>query len=351
MKKKAYIEYLRTGILTVLFMITILFLYLCFTQDGQSFSFTEILGGKANVINVSVNEYLIPKYSLKSNGDGSFNLSFESQQELNKAILECTKQLISSSSAKLVESSSEEYSSMLSQENSIESVYIFEIPFNEFTYSLISRKIEAPEGSSFYKIMFSDSDKDCFYLASKSGKYYRMQAGENFYSIDRLCRSYIAGNDILKESFGIEDYEAIIKQFSPKKEITRIEINDEFVAKNIFGDNFDFVRNISDSFGNKTYMYGYGQRRVSFNSLNSKIEYKEEAAKENNPHLYADLETALNFIANAFKMNEMEVALMSANLTGSGQTQHYCFVLKINDGIFKAEVMDSKLFYFSMSKL
>ena len=32
------------------------------------------------------------------------------------------------------------------------------------------------------------------------------------------------------------------------------------MAEAVMGENFDFVRRISDGFGNTTYMYGYGQK-------------------------------------------------------------------------------------------
>lgn len=345
MNKKALFEHFKTVILAVLFVTTILLLHLCFTQGGQSFSITELLGGQNRVVKISVDDCLLPEYNLKSNGDGSYNLSFENKKEFNKEIFQCAKNLISSSTAKLVEIDKKEYDSAARKENSMQSIFAYPVAFSELSNKLISRKIEAPEDCKFNAIMFSDGNKECFFLNDFSGKYYKVVSGENYYAIDKLLLVYEPGNDVLKESYGIYDIEKIKSDFAVQESYPEFAVDNETIAKNIFGDNFDFVRKISDSFGNETYMYGYGQKRLSFFVEDGGLEFKEDVSRNPSSDFYKDLELALSFIANAFNLEDIKMNLVKAELIGNGPNVHYEFTMDVNGCRFVSEVAGSKVCY------
>ena len=131
------------------------------------------------------------------------------------------------------------------------------------------------------------------------------------------------------------------------------KINSEFdmttedVAENIFGDTLDFVRKITDVSGNETYMYGYGQKRLTL-YVNGNIEFKEDINEENSPNFYNDLETTLRFIKEKLGIGEDRIFLTSAEVNESEGRGVYHFSFEVGDFEINAEVTSSKISYFSM---
>lgn len=78
------------------------------------------------------------------------------------------------------------------------------------------------------------------------------------------------------------------------------------LAEKFFGENFDFVRKITEENGTIIYMYGYGQNVLIVNTDGS-IEYKEEQTGGNAGQSFSGaLETAVNFVAahGSWKLQE-----------------------------------------------
>ncbi|MCR4805857.1 MAG: hypothetical protein K5981_09480 [Clostridia bacterium] len=111
----------------------------------------------------------------------------------------------------------------------------------------------------------------------------------------------------------------------------------EALAEAIFGANFDFVRRITDSFGNVTYMYGYGERTLNCLADGS-FEYRTETAGGNDPGFFASLEAASAFVARSGGWGEdgsnVRYVLGEATQTGAARTKVYAFdFLELVDGV------------------
>ena len=89
-RKIDLVEHIKTAILVVLFLTTILLLYLSFNQSGKSFSISDILpGGRASVITVSVDEYIAPEYTVQSEGNGKFLISYKNRKDVFDTAKQC----------------------------------------------------------------------------------------------------------------------------------------------------------------------------------------------------------------------------------------------------------------------
>ena len=350
MKRKFdFIEYFKTIILVVLFLITILLLYLCFNQHGRSFSIADIIPTRnKTAASVDFTKYTNPSYIVQSNGDGSFSISFENKERFLDATKECAQSLIASSTAKIEKVTEEEFRRKALEDKAFQAIFSFDVPFNDISTELTGKQLDLPEGfEGFNTILFADSSKECFYVRDSYDGYYKIVAGENYYSIDRLSREFVPNEKTLSISANIYNIERILEAYGLVPEIDILEVNTDHVAEAIFGDTFDFVRKITDSFGNETYMYGYGQKRLSVN-IDGSIEFKEETGTENTHDFYTDLEAALNFIAKTVGLENNFMITRIDNHESPGGF-YYRFTFLDGDREIIMDIYNSEVSYFYLS--
>ncbi|MDO5332317.1 MAG: hypothetical protein Q4E99_06510, partial [Bacillota bacterium] len=107
------------------------------------------------------------------------------------------------------------------------------------------------------------------------------------------------------------------------------------VTSYIFGDAFGFVRKINDSFGNLTFMYGYGDKTVNVKA-DGTLEYKNAALENKNSNgFYGDLQTAINFAENCGGWNleakhpVFKLAYVSQVGSGNSASFTYYFIQEL----------------------
>lgn len=350
-KKNDFLENIKTVILVVLFLITILLLYLCFNQHGKQFTLSEIFpGGRTGVTTVDESNYILPEYALQSNGDSTFSIAFQNKNDIYNATEESMRSLLSSTAASIAEVSKEDFEKVGLAKKAIQIVFDFDVPFDDFCRHEISKTLEKPNKlEGFSVVLFNDEEKDSFYMRDASGNCFKLTAGENYYAIDRFSNSLKFENKILNHFANIYDVTKILASYNLLPETTSYELDGEEIAESIFSDTFDFVRKIKDSFGNQTYMYGYGQKRLTINTDNS-IEFKEEVNTINQPEFYTDLTQALSFVDNTIGLEERNYKIKKVDLIKNGDTSYYKFTFSDGTYSITTNVVGSKVSYFYLEE-
>ena len=349
-KKNDFLENFKTVILVVLFLITILLLYLCFNQHGKQFTLSEIFpGGRAGATTVSESDYILPEYALQSNGDSTFSVAFKNKNEIYKATEDSMKSLLLSSAASITEVTQEVFEKASLSKNSVQVVFNFDVPFDDFCKHEIETSLDKPAKLiGFSVVLFNDEEKDSFYMRDSESNCFKMTAGENYYAINRFSNCLSFENKILNHFASLYDVNKILASYNLLPEVTKYEMDSEEIAENIFSDTFDFVRKIKDGFGNETYMYGYGQKRLSINIDNS-IEFKEEVNEVNEAEFYSDLSQALSFIENTMGLEDRNYKIKNVELVNNNGS-YYKFIF--SDGAYSitTNVIGSKVSYFYLEE-
>ena len=188
----------------------------------------------------------------------------------------------------------------------------YEVPFSQFCdYYKISRgqSFDTVEGVS--TIAFSSASAESLFLVQEQkGKYYRLVADKEYTQLrtiaEEISSSANASYYSISEVMGVENttmipWEASVGYGSLPWETERQRGDEEDVkklAQSFFGENFDFIRRMTDTKGNVTYMYGYGQKTF-ITYADGSFEYKEEPnnSGSGSTTFYGALETALEYIA------------------------------------------------------
>ncbi|MDO5441391.1 MAG: hypothetical protein Q4F55_02410 [Bacillota bacterium] len=348
-KKLQLFEHIKTAILVVLFFTTILLLYLCLNQSGNDFTISDIIpGGRTNEIIINVGDYIKPNCFIQSKGQGKYNLSFDTTG-IDRAVDECAGHLLSSSTISIEKSTKEEVDKVALEEDSIIITYSFSYPFDDYCKKLIEKTVESENKNIFFNaIVFSDKSKECIYLIDSADNCYKVISGENYYSTDRIEKEFAGKvfHDINAEN--LDSLTLEIQENNLDVEPIEIEIASEDLAENIFGETFDFIRKITDNIGNETYMYGYGEKRLTV-YVNGDFEFKEDVASAGESNFYKDLETALLFDAKAIDFDGAEFKLTNVKLMGS---DNYYYQFQLENGCYRItnEVMNSKVSYFRLQE-
>ncbi len=349
-KKFDLIERIKTVILVVLFLITILLLYLCFNQHGKSFTLSEIFpGGRTGVTSVSESDYILPEYALQSNGENSFSIAFGNKNAIYSATEDSMAALLGSTAASIIESTDEEFAAAALAKDSIQVVFNFDVPFDDFCKQVMDATLEKPESLTGFKVvLFNDEAKECFYLRDSQNRCFKMIAGENYYAIDRFSNCLEEPSKISAHFVNIYDVNKVLASYNLLPTVTKYELDSEDIAENIFSDTFDFVRKITDSFGNETFMYGYGQKRLTINTDGS-IEFKEDIEKTE-ANFYSDLQTALSFIENTIGLEDRNFKIKKVELIKDNDNSYYKFIF--SDGAYSitTNVTGSKVSYFYLEE-
>jgi len=345
MKRKLdLIENFKNAILVVLFLITILLLYLLYNQGGYNFSLSEILpGGHSSTVSVNIESYLAPNYSIKAGGSGRYYITYKKQAEAFDVASECAGSLLSASKIDISEITEDAFNQIAAEENSIQLVFDYDFPFDDYCKKIIGKTLDRPDDLNAFRCMlFSDKIKSDLYLMDTSSKCFKISVAENYYSTEALLNvlSFDAGEIRFKDIYSL-GFKSVGEE---------IEINWDSIPEKIFGDTLDFVRKITDDEGNETYMYGYGQKRLSM-FAGGGFEYKEDINGNNSPDFYKDIETALRFAKERLGIDESRMHLKKVSQQGAGDVVYNQFVFEAGGYEIVAELKASSVSYFSINAL
>lgn len=252
----------------------------------------------------------------------------------------CAGSLLSSSKLEITETDREAFEAVVTESNAVMLVFDYDIPFDDFCLRYAGRTLEHPEKfSGFRAMLFSDIIKSDLYFRSTDGGCFKVSVAENYYSTEALAR--------VTNFTEPTEFDDIFASNIVTESASVIELDSSEMAEGIFGDTLDFVRKISDGFGNDTYMYGYGQKRLSVYA-NGELEFKQDISGVNAPNFYSDLETVLRFLEETIGIEEKDIILKSAKLTSGDGGGVFSFVFRAGQYVIVLDVNHSLISFFSL---
>ena len=330
---KRVIEHIKSVILVVLFVTTILLLYLLW-GSAPSRLIPSFLFGQGDAEAPAADTLVTPLYVAFGSADGTFRLAKDTSG-IYTAVGRRLADYPSESGVILSEISAEQYKEALTGYESLSIYYGFDLDFPGFCglygFGSISGsdQITAIDGFAF-----SDAARESVLLRdTSSGRFFRIVFSAEQNIVGELRDGAELADDVMYPAGDILGGESMALlplsarsglargRFTPKAD----EDERLHMAEAVFGDTFDFVRRISDSFGNVTYMYGYGQKTFS-SSIDGSYEYKAEASGGESAGFLGDLQTALNFAAACGGWDEsLKLSAVSIR-SGREPSYEFCFV-------------------------
>ncbi len=368
-------EHLKTVILVVLFFTTILLLYLLWSLDSRgSFRLPDILPQRAATQAPEAESLLVPDRVVYGMGDGSYRQREEETRAVFREGLSALRALCGEPGAAVAEITREQYEEAMLTYRSLSIDYAYGIPYGE-----LCSRWEIPSVTGMEQIgamsalSFSEASGESVFIAEgEADKYYRLygQSGTELFAslwereeLESLTACYTVGNILGggNPSLIPLSAESDLSTLGWKEESEEASKDlRQALAESLFGENFDFVRRITDSFGNITYMYGYGQKTFT-QRVDGVLEYKNETPEAAAGGFFGDLETALAFVAahgtwGSLDGEEIGFYLSDAQPVSAGKREGHRFQfgawidgrsLYYEDGVpIEIEVLDGQISYY-----
>ncbi len=315
------VEKIKTVILVVLVVSTILLLYFFWTDQSltdvspKDLSIGSILGpdDAGEVFDpLTPGDVLVPGTIVISSADGAAALAESGRRGDWERILGCFSSFCADGGILVEEITADQYDEIMTW-RSVSAGFDYYLPFGDWCAEAGIQKSSGFENiEALSELSFSEGSPESVFISDNaSGKFYRLVGAaprEDFVELlDRMesreqFMYYPAG-----QIFGEEaDNDALIP-LSADVQLAGFAYYPEFtagdtarivaMARNFFGNSFDFVRKIEDESGALTYMYGYG-KRVLIVSPDGTYEYKQDAESARRGTTYFDaLKTALGYIS------------------------------------------------------
>ena len=302
---KRIVENIKNVILVVLFLTTILLLYLLWSGDSSSpivlsdiLPFIEKESDAPEWLDV-----IVPEYLAVGSGDGSFKVEYQDMTAVRDESIAILAEIYEGT-LQVYTITEDQYNKAMSQYACAIIGWPADLPYQEFCQKC-GIESSAAEGIDFMSsLAYSDAAGDSVFIHDAVNKlHYRLALeGADF------ARPVITGDAAGQSAYypasvilGCSSSALIPISEHSSQQVCRYarESDDErtriSIAEGIFGDTFDFVRRMTDDFGTVTYMYGYGQKTLTVLQDGS-YEYKAETSGESQG-FFGDLETALKFVA------------------------------------------------------
>ncbi|WP_130863103.1 two-component system activity regulator YycH [Bacilliculturomica massiliensis] len=332
------IEFFKTVLIVVLFFITVLLLYFFWENATKdAFRFTEMIYTAEEEEAPEVIDTVIPTEITVGFGNGVYTvisdggdlLWKEALKELKKFSADGAKQ---SAGLLVSEISEETFREAVSVKySSIQFQFHYDIPFQEFCkfYDLSqNQSFEKIEGAA--TVAWSGMGTESILIWQKTGnKYYAIIADQNYTNFEDMISRIETGDHVsyypANTFFGSSVKSTALLPLSLQSDLLEVECGREGadssdgkvkdLAESFFGESFDFIRKITDTKGNITYMYGYGQKIFNVN-VDGTFEYKEEASGSSgsSPKFFESLDIALSFVASHGSWNSLDGTDMSVYL-------------------------------------
>lgn len=307
------IEQIKNVLIVVLIFTTILLLY--FLWGNESIEYF-IFNDDDNVSEISCSDVMLPTEIVFGLGNEDYVVVSRGREKVWNEYILNTFTKFSSNTNVLVEEITENKYRQVMEYPSIVAGFEYSMPFREFCEA---NNINQPQGydgiSSITQIAFSKgSSESAFIHDATKDKYYRL-VGNNKLSLFEEIEASLANVDIstyytLRTFLGEEsNNQTLIPVDMPHGLVpipynldlgSKEEVATADMAKDYFGETFDFVRKIEEANGTTIYMYGYGQKVLIINPNDGSIEYKEDikVPEMSQVSLFEALQNALNFISS-----------------------------------------------------
>ena len=310
---KNIIEQIKNVLIVVLIFTTILLLYFLWGNESiEYFMFND----SDNVSEISSPEVILPTEVVFGLGNEDYVVVSRGRENVwNEYILKTFKKFSANANV-LVEEISESKYGQVMEYPSIIAGFEYSMPFKEFCETY---EINQPQGydgiSHITQIAFSKgSSESAFIHDGVKDKYYRL-VGNAKLSLFEEIEASLANVDIatyytLQTFLGEESKNQTLIPVDMPRGLVPIpyqldlgsqeEMVTAEMAKDYFGETFDFVRKIEEANGTTIYMYGYGQKVLIINPNDGSVEYKEDIKlpEMSQVSVFEALQSALNFISS-----------------------------------------------------
>ena len=328
-KERRLIENIKSAVLVLLFLTTILLLYLLWGSSPSRIGIPSFLSGRGGAEAPQAESVVTASSAVVGNADGTFSPA-ENTEELFDAALTSISGFPADSGVLVSPVSHEQYVQALGSYESVIFFFDFDFDFPAFcSYLGLLGVSGGDQIADIDSISFSSAARESIIVRDGAGLFYRLVFSEEREICDALRTVAKTSEGVLYPAGEILGGDSMALLPLSEESILDTGVysceTDEAerlrMAEYIFGDTFDFVRRISDSFGNITYMYGYGQKTFSVYTDGS-CEYRAEPAQGESGGFLSDLQTALDFAAGCGGWDD-GLRLASVTKRGSGRDAEY----------------------------
>lgn len=335
------LEKLKNVVIVVLFLSTILLLNLAWRSEGSGrFRLSSVLEFISPDVWVPrAEDFVRPDSAVQGFGDGTFAVDTERADGLYRDLMQIFKRQSEAASFLVNDVTPEQYREMLTGYRSLKIVFPFAIPFGELCDMEGINRTTATDQVNYADALILTAAAPESIFVEGLGRCWRFIAdsGEDVASVllselDRSGPIYYTAGSILGGSnmalLPLSFPGTLAETSCAGESADDVERAGAEIAESIFGENFDFVRRITDSFGNVTYMYGYGEKTLSCLADGS-FEYKTDPVEGPDPGFLPSLQSAISFAAVhggwGSDRRELNYCLCGASEEGSGRSKMYTF--------------------------
>lgn len=305
------IEKIKTTLVVVLFMITILLLYFLWGSNTLSKNFFEPNDNQLVTNEIDVQKFIKPFRVQINFGGSNYTVLYSGIDELLNQYIESIKPK-EEENIKIEEISKDKWDEILSMK-SVRFDYDYNVPFVALKGILGTTKIPGDAIiETVSQAVYSKADvKSHFIYDGKNDRYFRIIfEHEHTEILDSISKIEEKDYDIyhpIKKYFGKDNNNLMPFKLKNNMEVVQCEqeiqsyesdtIN--ILAEIFFRESFDFVRKIIEHNGTVIYMYGYGEKILTV-SDKGYLEYKEEIDIDNheNSDYTEALSIALSYVSN-----------------------------------------------------
>ncbi|MBO4881420.1 MAG: hypothetical protein J5555_07035 [Firmicutes bacterium] len=335
------LEKLKNAVIVVLFLTTVLLLNLTWRSEGTGrFRLSSVLDFISPDVWVpDASEFIAADYTVCGFGDATFSRETDRAASDLAAILQTLRTESSNASFLVNEVTVQQYREMITGFRSLKVELSCPVPFGEFCErNQINRSSVFDQVGTVEALLVSEAAPESIFVEG-GGQCWRFISDSEADLASPLLVSltrtdpiwFTAGSMLGNENMALLPLtgSAKLAQTSWESEAAGdVEKAGRTMAESIFGENFDFVRRITDSFGNVTYMYGYGEKTLTC-LTGGVFEYKTGAVEGADPGFYNSLQAAVNFVAArggwGADRHELDYRLCGANEEGSARNRLYTF--------------------------
>ena len=335
------LEKLKNAVIVVLFLTTVLLLNLTWRSEGSGrFRLSSVLDFISPDVWVpDASDFITADYTVCGFGDATFSRETGRAAADLEAILEAFRTESSSASFLINEVTDQQYREMITGYRCLKVALSCPVPFGEFCdRSQVNRSSIFDQVGTVDALLVSEAAPESIFVEG-GGQCWRFISDSETDVASPLLVSLVrsdpiwftAGSMLGNSNLALLPLtvSAQLAQTSRESEAAGdVEKAGRAMAESIFGENFDFVRRITDSFGNVTYMYGYGEKTLTCLTEGT-FEYKTGAVEGLDPGFYNSLQAAVNFVATrggwGSDRRSLNYRLCGAKEEGSGRNRLYTF--------------------------
>ncbi|MCF0151236.1 MAG: hypothetical protein HUJ80_07495 [Firmicutes bacterium] len=339
------IENLKNMVIVVLFLTAILLLYLLWTPDLKNIGADVLRDLTSSSKELPQAQQLVqPLYGAVSAGDGSFVMYTDGADAMMTAAQQELGAFLAQDSYTVQAISASLYQQAMAGWESVQLEMGYGFPLADFCRYFCGRSPDGVEEILFDTLAFSTASAESFFVVDRSaGKFYRIVCSEARDAVAAVAAAAgtplspcYAGSDILG---GGDALICLSAESSLAPAAYTAEGGGRYIqkgstiAERIFGDTFDFVRRITDTYGNVTYMYGYGEKTF-YASIAGRYVYRTDSEGKDATGLFDDLTSALQSLSQwgGLDTGDLSIVLIDYDETGAGRVRARTFYFGLMSG-------------------